>query len=537
MSTSSYAPAEKKEVEELWYILEEHQPFAKSLLWQMQRHYFNQRGANAWRHEEVPHYVTSNPTIAQAYAETVFAFYQDRQNNQVTQAHAEVLTLCELGAGSGRFAFYFLRHLMTLCTEYNVPPSAFLYVLTDFTQTNLDAWCKHASFQDWFAIGLLDVALFDVNDGDQLNLQISDKRIGKATLQNPIVVLANYVFDGVPQDLLYFKDGIAHHTLVSLASAEKPDELDTAALLAQLQVHSEYQICEQPFYAEPALQAQLEQYCHHIDAPDGAHILFPATSLRCLNRLQALSTAGMMLLSADKGNCQLAGVVHADAPGLILHGSFSLSVNYHAFIAWCEASGGLALQPLHHHQSVAIICLLLVDNPDVHIGTRRAYQQQIGNFGPDDFYTISKCLNQQKAAMGADAIFSYMRFNRNDAHQLMRLIPRLAELIPDLDETGISTLKQLLHACWQAYFPLGEERDLAFDMAGLFYAMNDFPAALHYFKRTQDIYGRHTGTLFNMAACHEQMGEYEQARSLLEKLLEVAPENEAASVLLAQLSV
>jgi cytochrome c-type biogenesis protein CcmH/NrfG len=38
-----------------------------------------------------------------------------------------------------------------------------------------------------------------------------------------------------------------------------------------------------------------------------------------------------------------------------------------------------------------------------------------------------------------------------------------------------------------------------------------------------------------MAACHEQMGQYEQARLLLEKLLEVAPENEAARQLLTQL--
>ena len=61
------------------YILETQQVFSKSLLWDLQRQYFAQMGVEAWRQGEVPHYVTSNPTIANSYAEVVFAFWRDQQ--------------------------------------------------------------------------------------------------------------------------------------------------------------------------------------------------------------------------------------------------------------------------------------------------------------------------------------------------------------------------------------------------------------------------------------------------------------------------
>ena len=59
------------------FQLEDRKPFSRSLLWQLQRQYFEEMGFEAWRRGEVPHYVTSNPRIANSYAEMIFAFYKD----------------------------------------------------------------------------------------------------------------------------------------------------------------------------------------------------------------------------------------------------------------------------------------------------------------------------------------------------------------------------------------------------------------------------------------------------------------------------
>src|SRR3954463_3769802 len=111
--------------------IESRRPFASSLIWQLQHRYFAERGVEAWRQGEVPHYVTSNLTIANAYAEIVLALRRDRERLFPGEQGKEPLTIVELGAGSGRFAFHFLKRLAALCADAEVAPETFRYVLTD----------------------------------------------------------------------------------------------------------------------------------------------------------------------------------------------------------------------------------------------------------------------------------------------------------------------------------------------------------------------------------------------------------------------
>ena len=240
----------------------------------------------------MPHYVTSNPVIVDTYAEFIFAFRRDRQ---ALFPGDDPLYFCELGSGSGRFAFHFLKRLLRLCARRGLPPLAFRYVLTDFTQCNLDAWRKNPCFAEFFDSGLLDMALFDVNDSAELALQISGERLAAGTLCNPLVVIANYLFDSVPQELYYFKDGAAHECLLSLATDEDPAELDAAELLERLHLHYDYQPCTGSSETAALLLALYRETL------DDAHVLVPAAGLGCLRRLRELAPQGLLLLSADKG--------------------------------------------------------------------------------------------------------------------------------------------------------------------------------------------------------------------------------------------
>lgn len=194
---------EPPDAEQPYHILELHQVFSRSLLWEMQRDYFASMGVEAWRQGDVPHYVTSNPTMANSYAEIVFAFLRDQER---LTAVDEPLTIAELGAGSGRFAFHFLTRLRLLCEQANLPMTAFRFILTDFTQRNLDFWQAHPSFQPYFESGVLDCALFDATQSKTIRLQRCGETITPRSLRRPLVEIANYLFDTIPQDLLYFDD-------------------------------------------------------------------------------------------------------------------------------------------------------------------------------------------------------------------------------------------------------------------------------------------------------------------------------------------
>src|SRR3954453_22275229 len=88
-------------------ILEHNVPFSHSLLWDLQREYFQTSGVTAWSTHTVPLYVTNNPALARAYAALVAAWLEDSQ----TEAPVSVV---DLGAASGRFTFLLLRQLELL---------------------------------------------------------------------------------------------------------------------------------------------------------------------------------------------------------------------------------------------------------------------------------------------------------------------------------------------------------------------------------------------------------------------------------------
>jgi hypothetical protein len=56
------------------YPLEAKRRLSQSLLWRLQRNYFEQHGIDAWSSGTVPHHITSSPFIADAYARVVIGF-------------------------------------------------------------------------------------------------------------------------------------------------------------------------------------------------------------------------------------------------------------------------------------------------------------------------------------------------------------------------------------------------------------------------------------------------------------------------------
>ena len=97
--------------ESMTHHLETQQPFAQSLIWQLQRDYFSNAGIDAWRSGGVPQTITSNPVVGKTYAELVLAFLRDLSlagqrevlAYRITRQHAGVkrfkwlvaLTACE----------------------------------------------------------------------------------------------------------------------------------------------------------------------------------------------------------------------------------------------------------------------------------------------------------------------------------------------------------------------------------------------------------------------------------------------------------
>lgn len=513
------------------YLLEERQLFSDSLLWSLQRTYFASRGVDAWRQDEVPHAISNSAILARTYAELVLAFFQDQSLLAPRSGAAgEALHICELGAGSGRFAYHFLCELSRLCGEAGIAPASFRYVLTDVAGKNLEAWRRHPRFQPFFANRMLDLAPFDVEQTDRLALQVAGEEIVTGALRRPLVVVANYLLDSIPHDLFYLDGGECQDCLVSLLVEEDPATLSPAELIARLRFRYDHQALAEPPYDEAPLRDLLADYQRRLSA---TYLLFPQAGLRCLLRLQALSRAGLVLLSADKGDHRLETLEGSPPPCLVHHGSFSLSVNYHAYKAFCERAGGLALFPDRSARALNVSCLLLVPEAAAHAAARQAYRRFVRDFGPDDLFALHEDAHQQLGGMTLAGILSDLRLSCYDCRQLAEAFPRLLELAPALDGAQRQELVAAVERVWASYFPLGEACDLANQIACLLYEVEDYDRALAYFERSVEIYGPFTGTLYNMALCCRMLEQRARAEALLREILAHDPENREAAELLA----
>jgi hypothetical protein len=509
--------------------LETQVPFSQSCIWNLQRHYFEEMGTEAWRQGEVPHYATTNLRQANAYAEMMVALYKDH-----SRQHADVadpIYILELGAGSGRLAYYILRRLQTICTYEDIPITAFRYILTDFTQSNLDFWRIHPRFLPYFESGLLDIALFDAIQPAPLQLQISGNMLGPCDCKRPPVIIANYVWDSIPQDLVAVYEGKVYAGNVSISLAQDPATLTVPEILMTARLDYSLDTDTPAWMEDPTFASIMDVYRAEAS---GNWILFPRLAMECLAYLRTLSGNGILLLTADKGGHRLDSVAYPEPPAWTTHGSFSLNVNYHALQQYCVLQGGIAFFPDHAYHSINTGCLLLLDNAAQYTATRHGSQKHLGDMGPDTYFVIYKCVRTHLATVELRDIMAALRLSLYDSHQLNIFMERVLQLAYNLQPQEVSDLLPILHACWENYFPLAEELDFATRLGSICYAADAYDWAIFYFSQSTDIYGPYTGTLYNIAVCHHMLGNSSEAQALLEKVVAHDPENHEALAILAQ---
>jgi hypothetical protein len=512
-------------------VLEAMTPFSESMLWALQRQYFEEMGMDAWRLGEVPHYVTSNPRHAEAYGGMIIALYKDYRAQSGPDAVLEPMRILELGGGSGRMAFYILRRLEDLCASEGISLDAFRYILTDFTQRNLDFWRMHPRFQPYFESGLLDIGLLDAVRPAAVALQVSGAVVGVEPWAAPLVVVANYLFDSIPQELLYIAEGKCQRVAVSLEIEGERGTMPPQELLASVALR--YAIADEglPALDEAPFQGIIAEYHAQVER---SYTLFPVLGIQCIAALRRWSQRGLMLLTADKGAHELGGVLSQHPPSFAAHGSISMNVNYHVLHTYCAQTGGLHFFPDHGYTSINTGCMLFLENATHYRATIAASSKCLGDTGPDTYFTLYKCVRANLEHMQLRDLLAALRLGLHDSHQLAIYIVRIAALVAEATPREVSDLLRVMQRCWENYFPLAEDRDLATTLGSICYAVDAYEWALYYFSQSTDIYGGYTGTFYNMAVCYHMLGDADNAAWLLAKVVAHDPENAAAQQLLAE---
>lgn len=499
------------------------QRLSKSALWALQRGYFEQEGVEAWRTATVPHYVTSNPALAHAVALTVCGYLRDCLAAEPRPGPEQPFHIVELGGGSGRFCYLFLRAFFEQRAYWGLEQVPVRYVLTDFTESNLSFWRGHPALAPFVSRGLLDFARFDLEHGTTLELRESGVTLGPGSLERPLLVLAHYVLDSVPQDAFTFRGGQLHEHLVTLHE-ELPGEeaLSAAEALSQLSVewHSTPAVGPAP-YAEPEFNALLGEYTRELES---STLLFPVVALRGLRRLAALSGGRLLLVAGDKGYVRDEELHGQEAPQLAMHGSFSLPVNLNAVCRWFQREGGEALVTEHAQVSLPVVACLLGAPAGRARETRLGFHLAFDAGGSDDFFRLRQGIQEHYRVLEFEQVLSLLRLSRYDCRILRDCLPVLASQVQELSAPQRQQLCKAVLRTWSNYFHLGEERDLAFEFALLLHGAGAAEPALRLYQQSLQLYGEDPRTLWNLALCLFMLGRREEAGRCMARVWEVAPD-------------
>ena len=509
-------------------------PLRKSPIWEWQRQYFDRTGADAWNTKQVPHYITSNPFTAHAYAQVVFGFLRDWIRNREyiavndrSDAFSEPIYLLELGTGSGRFSYHFMKQFFVLVDQSPFRDVPFCYVMTDFTETNIATWRRHEKLQSWVQQGRLDFARFDVEKDTSVLLRESGRSLAPKSLHTPLVLVANYFFDSLRQDLFFIEEGEIYEGC--LVGMDSEGQVVKDGLSTVKKIHYRRRpITTEKSYTNPLWRQILTEYTQHLDC---SALLFPYAGLKALENLQALSKEGFLLLSADRGATSIESLQQQKTPKLSAHGgAFSLSVNYHLIGRYLEHCGA-SIQN-NKHNSSALNIMMAVKGRD-NSETKLSFQEAIATVNPDDFCKIRQLLPLLARDYDINFLLPYLRLSHWDISILVTAQDKLLEQLPDKFFLQRKEWCEAIERAADMFFDIGEPDNINYICGALLEACRFWQQAGKFYQRSLSTY-TDAKTYLAIARCYWNLGQIESAQEALDNarsLMKGLTESEQQEVL------
>ena len=371
------------------FVLEQGKRFSQSIMWKLTRDFYEQRGISAWDSGIVPSYVTSNPFIAQSYAQVVWQYVRDCLSDRFSCRidPSQPIYIVELAAGHGRFSYLFLKKFLAIKNSSSLKHLDIRFVMTDFTETNVKSWAKQKLFQDYVEQGVLNLGLFDLESDEHIRLYPSGDLLSQESIKNPIIVLANYIFDSLLQDFFRFEGGKINECLVTTRHSEPiGEELVNPEVMSNFHLDWEMRpISPDGYYGDAAIEQVLAGYQGRLS---DTTLVFPVGAMRTIRRLSRISGNRLFILSSDKGYTHEDELFYIHGQYVQFHGALSTMSNYHAMGQLVRSLGGHYLATNQRQMSLKTVAYIIGGSAEQFADTMTAFRSSMDVFGPYDFYTL-----------------------------------------------------------------------------------------------------------------------------------------------------
>lgn len=458
-------------------FLEEEKKLSESILWQLQKTAYEDFGLSVWTHKRLPFYLTSTPMIAHQYANVVLGFIRDLKNQGLDLT--QPLYIFDLGAGTGRFSYLFLKHLLEILQQLFDENINIQYVMTDMVEENIEFWQKHSLLKPYIEKGVLDFAFYYHSQNAPLKLIRSGKEIGKGSLDHPVILLANYFFDSLPQDLFMVNQGqLFEGRITTKIKGEQDIDLaqkNDPKWIMQLEPTYTYHLIDQPanyYGAQTDLSKLLIEYSQHIEE---GMFLFPLDAFKVFKYFNELCTREFLLVCADQGVASKEQVKAYSQPKISLHDTFSFPVDYYAFSFYFRQKAGKAwLTSLPDAQFVVMSAIggkLLGQYRE----TQWAFRNAIDAFEPVDYWNMLTGMPEMNPPLSIENIIALLKLGQWDPVNLHHFWNAIQQQVSQASKSTKEKLARVIHRAWEEYFPVGLQEQVFIRKLALLLLMLDKP--------------------------------------------------------------
>jgi len=503
-------------------LLEENKRLSESALWRMQREYFDKESINAWVNQ-VPFYITSNPFIAYCYAQIVLNFILDwiQQHPEATQHPFYIL---EPGTGSGRFSFFVIKTLVELMESLNLTDIRICYVMSDVTRNNINYYEKHPALLPYIEKGLIDFAIYNMETDKPITLLRQHIHLDPKTLQNPLIVFANYIFDTISHDAFTVHDKKLYELLISLKTETSNLEGNRPVNLEKLETVYHIREIKPDYYPDPVLNKILAEYKAELHE---SSLLFPIGSFHAIKYLKKISNDKLFIISTDKGYSTVKSLDYHGHPSLSFHGSFSMMVNFHALADYFKNTGGdYFLQTSRKGIKTSVFCagMNLTNLPR----TALAIQQYVEGFSPSDYFTLHRRVSDSFNECDLDTIAAHMHLTRWDPHMYLKIKNRIISLVPEAEAETLEFIAACMPKLAAHFYHLPKTECVLFEIGVFYHAVKQYQDALVYYEQSIPYVGEQFSLRYNIALCQHQLEKNAEAMVNFKKALELNPESKEA---------
>jgi tetratricopeptide (TPR) repeat protein len=511
---------------------------SKSLLWSKLEEYYNNIGPEAWSDEVVPMQISTNKSLALAYANIILGHINDwfAANKEIT---TEPFHIIEIGAGHGKFSFYIVKALEELFQIYNYPINLIKYIITDIAPKNVASWSNHPALKPYIDSGIMDTAEFNAISDNTINLLHSKKVITKNSLAKPIFAIGNYIFDSLAHDAFQIRDHKLFEATIKISGDDNwQDFFDNASFEFEHNAikvpTSEFDVDMVDYYQDKNLNKILTDYKEHFSE---ASIIIPLGGVMCVNMLQTFTSAPVVLLLADKGLADIALFEGLDDPDITAHGSISMMVNFDALARYFTYSNGTALLMPNRTADFQVAVFVTHHNYPIY-NTKHNFTQGFSGASPQDL--INLCYNEDDIKTNfsnLDEALAILNINHWDLGIFYDLHDTILELIEDTEVTleQDKCLKDNLTNAWQYFFKLEKNADLPFAIGMVFYALDDYENANYFYELSIKEFGANSENSYNLAISLQMLDRIEESKKFAQQALSFDPKYKLAKELLTEL--